>query len=89
MIINTRPEVLSNKIISLCADQKISITNAHLSEIQPLLIEEVLEKSKLELGNINSYKNIFSFLIFAYYAEKLTLNFLNGSFSDKTSVLVS
>jgi uroporphyrinogen-III synthase len=83
MIINTRPEVLSNKIISLCADQKISITNAHLSEIQPLLIEEVLEKSKLELSNINSYKNIiFNSQAAAMIGISILLNQTNIKIQD-------
>ncbi len=58
MIINTRPKNLSQNINTLCAKEKIDLTNLHLSEITPISSKEVIESWERKLEDIESYKNI-------------------------------
>lgn len=58
MIINTRPKNLSQNINTLCATEKIDLTNLHLSEIKPISSKEMIKGWETKLKDIESYKNI-------------------------------
>lgn len=58
MLINTRPKNLSQNINTLCANEKIDLTNLHLSKITPISNKEVIESWRSKLESLQSYSNI-------------------------------
>jgi uroporphyrinogen-III synthase len=58
MIINTRPISLSQNIITLCQDKQINLLNAHLSEINQIMPEDIVDDWELKLTNFHTYENL-------------------------------
>jgi uroporphyrinogen-III synthase len=58
MIINTRPISLSQNIITLCQDKQINLINAHLSEINQIMPEDIVDDWELKLTNFHTYENL-------------------------------
>ena len=58
MIVNTRPRLLSDKLIELSNNLNLEILNAHLSEIVSLDLEQDFQSSAGYLNKISAYKNI-------------------------------
>jgi len=58
IIINTRPELLSSNLISLCKSQKIQLVNAPLSSVKAIHTNISEQDWKLKLKDANYYKNI-------------------------------
>jgi uroporphyrinogen-III synthase len=58
VLINTRPKNLSQNINTLCANEKIDLTNLHLSKITPISSKEVIESWRSKLESLQSYSNI-------------------------------
>ena len=58
MIINTRPISLSQNIITLCQDKQINLINTHLSEINQIMPEDIVDNWELKLTNFHTYENL-------------------------------
>ena len=58
MIVNTRPRLLSDKLVELSNNLNLEILNAHLSEIVSLDLEQDFNNSAGYLNKISAYKNI-------------------------------
>ena len=58
MIVNTRPRLLSDKLVELSNNLNLEILNAHLSEIVSLDLEQDFDNSAGYLNKISAYKNI-------------------------------
>ena len=58
MIVNTRPRLLSGKLVELSNNLNLEILNAHLSEIVSLDLGQDFQSSAGYLNKISAYKNI-------------------------------
>jgi uroporphyrinogen-III synthase len=58
MIVNTRPKLLSSKLIELSSDLNLNVLNAHLSKIVTTDLKADFQKTKKLLDRIDTYKNL-------------------------------
>ena len=58
MIVNTRPKLLSSRLIELSSDLNLNILNAHLSKIVTTDLKADFQKTKKLLDRVDTYKNL-------------------------------
>ena len=58
MIVNTRPKLLSSRLIELSSDLNLNILNAHLSKIVTTDLKADFQKTKKLFNRIDTYKNL-------------------------------